>query len=217
MKRLIGILMILAAFVWTSNAQTIHLGSNQLYESYTATAADTAKSTTEKTFDIFVGKGFMYYYDVQVDADSAGDGSNFTVRLKGSNDESNWYNVGDAVTWYVTDEDTLIRFTNMTSVSTSTSYGASTDYHDFDFPLRYEYHDMDTCSDGDAFYNDTVTIPAYVLTDTVTLGLRTVTETLSEASVGWRYLRVSFTGADTGAKAELVTLTVAIRPKLFQY
>lgn len=219
MKKLMFLFIAIATFLlaFQVDAQVIRLSGNQIYDSYTGAAGDTAKSTTAKNFDLFIAKGYMYYYDVQVSADSSGDGTNFSVQLSGSNDESNWYTVGSALTWYVTTSDTLLRFTNMTSVSTSTSIAATLDYHDLDYAARYEYHAFDTTSTGNAMYADTVTIPAYVVTDTVTVGARTITETLTESSVGWRYLRVGFTGAGAGARMELGSISIAIRPKVFSF
>jgi len=218
MKRLIFLLAIALVWAMSARAQVITFRAGQTYASYTGTAADTAEGTTAKNFDIFLGKDFMYYYDVAVTADSSGDGSNFSVQLSGSNDNTNWYTIGDAVTWYLTSSvDTVIRFTNASTVTTSTTIAAATDYHDIDYPLRYEYHDLDTAADGGAVFNDTVTVPAFVTTDTVTIGARTITETLTEPSVGWRYLRVGFTGAGADAHAEIEYITVAIRPKLFQF
>jgi len=199
MKRLIIFLLSVAALLWVLqpevDAQVLRLGANQIYASYTGAAGDTAKSTTAKNFDIFLGKGFMYYYDVQVSADSSGDGTNFSVQLSGSNDESNWYTVGSAQTWAVSSTDTIMRFTNMSSVSTSISIAAANLYHAY----------------------DSATGVATTWVDTVTVGAQTITETLTESSVGWRYLRVGFTGAGAGARMELGSITVAIRPKLFSF
>lgn len=219
MKKLMFLFIAIATFLlaFEADAQVIRLNSNQTWASYTGAAGDTAKTTTAKNFDIFVAKGYMYYYDVGVSADSSGDGTNFSVQLSGSNDESNWYTVGSAQTWYVSETDTIMRFTNMTSVSTSTSIAATTDYHDLDYPARNLYHDYDTSAGGSSIVNDTVSLPAFVLTDTVTVGAQTITETLTESSVGWRYLRVGFTGAGAGARMELGGITIAIRPKVFSY
>ena len=215
---LIAIIVLIGACQPQVSAQTVFLRSNQFYESYTGVAGDTASGTTAKNFDIQVSKGVMYFYDVAVTADSSGDASNFSVQLSGSNDNSNWYTIGDAITWYVTSStDTVIRFTNMTSISTSTSIAATSDYHDLDYPLKYEYHAFDSATGVATTWVDTVSIAAAVVTDTVTVGARTITETITEPSVGWRYLRVGFTGAGAGAKGEIERLTVAIRPKLFGF
>jgi len=194
MKKLMFFLAVIL-FAAQVDSQVLRLDKNQTYESYTGVAGDTAKSTTAKTFDIFVNKTGMYYYDVQASLDSAGDGTNFTCQLQGSNDETNFYNVGDAQTWYVSSTDTVLRFTNMTSVSTSATIAAATDYHAYD-----------TSAGGSS-----------IIADTVTIGARTITETLTEPSVGWRYLRLSLTGAGANAKCELELLSVAIRPKLFTF
>lgn len=243
MKKLMFLFIAITALLWAfqpeANAQVISLNPNQIWESYTGAAGDTAKSTTAKNFDIYVAKKSMYYYDIQVSADSSGDGTNFSVQLSGSNDNSNWYTVGSAQTWAVSSTDTIMRFTNMSSVSTSTSIAATSDYVErtlattFDYVERtYEeaniYHAYDSATGVSDTWVDTVTVASYavadtitlgerVIADTITVGARTITETLTESSVGWRYIRVGFTGAGAGARMELGGITVAIRPKLFSF
>ena len=214
MKRLVNILMIFAALLFVANvdAQVIRLTGNTIYDSYTGVAGDTAKSTTEKTFDIYVGKDYLYYYEVQASVDSAGDGTNFTVRIKGSNDESNWYNVGSAITYGVTSTDTVMRFHNIPDAETW-SIAAATDYHDIDYQAANIYHNYDTSAGGYSVINDTVTVAAKTATDTVTVSARAYTIT-KDFPVGWRYLRLSFTGAGAAAKCELELLTVAIKRSL---
>lgn len=189
MKKLVLIISLFAAFLVTANAQVIRLSQSQVYETYThSSTTDTIAGTTEKTFDIFVNKDYLYYYEIQATLDSLGDGTDITVRAKGSNDESNWYNVGSAVTWGVSSStDTVIRLQNIPDAETWAigSYNI--------------YHDYDTSAGGNSIVNDTATVAAQTYTIT------------KDFPVGWRYLRLSCTGGGAGAGGDLVTLTVAIR------
>jgi len=203
MKKIVFLLACIAAFVFVADiqGQVIRLNPNQAYESYTGVAGDTASATTAKTFDIFVNKTAMYYYDVQASIDSAGDGSDFTLQLQGSNDETNFYNVGSSQTWYVSTSDTVVRFSNSPSseawvVAAHTRTTAATN----------DYHAFDSATGVSTTWVDTTTIAARV--ETVAEQTYTITK---QYPVGWRYLRLSATGGGADAKCELELLTVAIR------
>jgi hypothetical protein len=219
MKRLINILLILAATCFIANSQVITFKPNVFYESYTGVAGDTAKSTTAKNFDIYVGKTFLYYYDVQVSADSAGDGTDFTVQLYGSNDNSNWYTVGSSQTWYVSETDTIMQFTNYPSSESwgVAEYAITTAAHAITKPERTDYVNgfIDSVDVDDWLVDDTITVAAdtfNVAAQTHTVAAQTYTIT-KQYPVGWRYLRVTFTGGGASAKCEIELITAAIRRK----
>lgn len=205
MKRLINILLILAAFAFVANSQVIRFNSNEFYKSYTGVDGDTASGTTAKNFDIYVGKNFLYYYDIQASCDSAGDASDFTVQIYGSNDESNWYTVGDAQTWYLSETDTVLQFTNYPS-SESISIAAFA----ITKPERTDYINglIDSIDVDDWLVDDTITVTA----DTFNVAAQTHTLT-KQYPVGWRYLRITFTGGGSDAKMELEELTACLRKK----
>jgi hypothetical protein len=115
--------MVIAAMTYAQNTPTVTgsmpVGGNYV-QYYKATDVDSAISTTAKNWDFFIGKDFVYSYNVVVDADTGRDASNraFTVQLKGSDDDVNYYNVGSAVTWNVT-VDTVIRINDVNSAARS--------------------------------------------------------------------------------------------------
>lgn len=217
MKRLVFLLAVLLVG-FQAYSQEIVLGKNQTYGAYTT--ATTVSGTTVNNMDVFVNKDYIYYYDVQWAADSAGDGTNIALQLQGSNDASNYYSIGSAVTWYVSSTDTIVRWNNLASetwvdASHTRTTAATTDYHDIDYPGWLELHDIDSIGGSGFTQSDSVTIPAYVVTDTVTVGARTETVatqtyTITQGRVPWRYLRVAATGAGSGAGCSITSFTVAI-------
>lgn len=211
MKRIMFILSVVAALLFVSNvnAQVIRLGKDITYASYTGVAGDTAKTTTAKYFSIFVNKDYLYHYEVQVSVDSSGDGTNFSVQLSGSMDESNWYTIGSAITYGVVSTDTVMRFTNIPTAETWTvaqhtiTTATATDYHNGQL-ARY-----DTSAGGEvASYRLDDTVTAAARTATVAAQTYTINKTLP---VGWRYLRIGFTGAGSGARCEIERITCVIR------
>lgn len=77
-------------------------------------ASDTLSSTYTLTKTLYVNKVEPYYVNMFVDADSAGDATDITVRLRGSWDGINFVNIGSAVTWYLADDDTTFSITHAT-------------------------------------------------------------------------------------------------------
>ena len=59
--------------------------------------------------------------NVQLEADSAGDGTNITARLRGSYDNATWENVGSAVVWYLASADTIIKINSFSYAESLTS------------------------------------------------------------------------------------------------
>lgn len=168
MKKLIGLLIVFAALLSSADAQQIYLKNNQFYGEYTTATTQTA--AVEATVDTYVGKNFLYYYDIICDVDSAGDGTDITIVVKGSNDEANWYSVGSSQSFGCTQTDTIMRFTNIPSSYVLASAA-------------------DTSASGE------------VLTWTLT----------TQYAVGWKYLRMSFTGDGAGADCSVAGVYVAIR------
>ena len=165
------------------------------------TANKTVSGTTEQTVTFLVDVDYIYRYAFQVQADSAGDGTDITVRIKGSNDGTNFINVGDAVTYGVTSTDTVINFTN---VPTSESHGVAS--HTVTTAATADYHAYDTTNLTGGVYADTVTVGARVNT----VAAQTITIT-TQWPVMYRYLRVSFTGAGAGAGATIDATYLVVR------
>jgi hypothetical protein len=112
-------LMAIGVFAQNTPSVTASMPANGNYiQYYKATDVDSAYSTTAKNWDFFIGKNFIYAYNVVIDADTGRDVSNraFTVQLYGSDDDVNYYTVGSAVTWNVT-VDTVIQISDISTTA----------------------------------------------------------------------------------------------------
>jgi hypothetical protein len=128
MKKLISILSILIMFASIAGAQTaIDFRVNDTDKIYTGVAGDTLNSSYTLTKNIFVGKNYFYHVNVQVEADSLGDGTDITARLRGSWDNSTWYNIGSPVAWAVTTADTTFSINDFAITETYSAFNAITD------------------------------------------------------------------------------------------
>ena len=128
MKKLISILSILIMFASIAGAQTaIDFRVNDTDKIYTGVAGDTLNSSYTLTKNIFVGKNYFYHVNVQVEADSLGDGTDITARLRGSWDNNTWYNIGSPVTWAVTTADTTFSINDFTITETYSAFNVITD------------------------------------------------------------------------------------------
>lgn len=128
MKKLISILSILIMFASIAGAQTaIDFRVNDTDKIYTGVAGDTLNSSYTLTKNIFVGKNYFYHVNVQVEADSLGDGTDITARLRGSWDNSTWYNIGSSVAWAVTTADTTFSINDFTITETYSAFNVITD------------------------------------------------------------------------------------------
>ena len=208
MKRLMILFATFLFLAFELQAQEIVLRSTENYGKYTTSTA--VAGTTANNMDVLVAKDFMYRYEVQWAADSAGNGTDFTLQLQGTNDESNFYNIGSAVTWYVTTSDTIVRFTNYPSsetwtVASHTRVTAQTT----NYLNGTQAAGADTSSTGVpiAWVNDdTITVAA--ATQTVAAQTYTIAK---QYSVGWRALRLVATGGGSSAGCTITSFTVAIR------
>lgn len=182
MKRLIIFIGLAFAFIGMQAQDAVVRNG---YAKYT-TDVDVA-ATTESTVDFLVDVDHIYRYAFQVAVDSAGDGTDITVRVKGSNDNTNWINVGSAITYGVTTTDTVMNFTNVPS---SESHGIA----------AYNiYHDYDTTNLTGGVYADTVSVAAQTITVT------------TQFPVMYRLLQVSFTGAGAGAACTVQGVYLVIK------
>ena len=192
MKKLFVSIVLFLAICLTISGQEVTLNSNQYFGNYTTPTA--VSGTTVDYMEAYVGKVDLYYYDVQWAADSAGDGTNFSLQLSGSQDGVNYYTIGSAVIWYVSEADTIVRWQNLTTAESWAIAGA-TDYINGTF--------------------DTTTVSAlggnanYIKDDTITVAARAFT--ISDGRVPWRYLMVSATGAGAGAACSITSYSVTIR------
>ena len=199
MKRLIGLLFVFAALTFSVQAQQIFLRTNVMQGSYSTATTQTA--TTEATVDILVAKDYLYYYDIVTDVDSAGDGTDITIRLKGSNDNSNWYNVGSSQAYGVT-VDTVMQFTNINVSGNETWVIAE---HTQTTAATADYHDYDTTNLTGGVYADTVTVGARV--NTVAAQTYTIAKNYP---IGYKYLRMSYTGDGAGADCSIASVFIRI-------
>lgn len=215
-------IILLAFIVLAVNAQYT-MSKNENYK-YIEDVNEAMSGTTAEYKDILIDKDYMYRYYVQANFDSAGDGTNFTILFRGSNDKTNWTTI-TTVTWGVSSSDTTLVFNNYAETNTiSASYAARTDVykgtHTTASATDYINGKIDgtdslgTSGVGDYTVDDTLTIAQRVLTraDTVTLGTQTVTttETITTAKVGWKFLQIHVTGAGSGAGCTLDWMTFAV-------
>ena len=128
MKKLISILSILIMFASIAGAQTaIDFRVNDTDKIYTGVAGDTLNSSYTLTKNIFVGKNYFYHVNVQVEADSLGDGTDITAKLRGSWDNNTWYDIGSPVAWAVTTADTTFSINDFTITETYSAFNVITD------------------------------------------------------------------------------------------
>jgi len=182
MKKIIAILALFLA-VLTVQAQSLTFGLNDFRKTYTGVAGDTLSSARLLTKSIYVDKDYFYHVNVQVEADSAGDASNVTAKLQGSWDNTTFYDIGSAVTWYEAAADTVFSLNSFTNTGTE-----STAAH---------YILAENAGGIDA--SDSLLVSA---------ALTTVTKTVP--GLIYPYLRVYFLGAAAGADMKLDKLRLRI-------
>lgn len=197
MKKLI--LLLTALFLVTALNAQIAFTKNEDYKEYTGVATDTLSATYLLKKNIYVGsKDFVYDYYIQVEADSLGDGTDITCRLRGSMDGLTYTNIGDAITWGVTESDTTFAYSSLTrTVSISQAHTGT---------ATVASYIMTADTTGLAtYFADTVTVAPQITTFADTY---TTTETYT-GGVSWRYLEVYFLGS-SGANMELEKLRIRI-------
>ena len=201
MKKLFS-LFIFSLFIRFVFGQDITVKNGQNYKVYNGVAGDTLTSTTTAIdVNIFLqNEDFndeWYKYDISVDIDSSGDGTDATVYLQGSYDNSTWTTI-TTTTWGMTTTDTTIRYENLSSdevITTSGTYASAS------------YIIAQDSAASQLNFADTVRVPAITVTDS-----RVNTYVLT--SVQWPYLRVYAVGAGSGARAELSQIRAYfIKPK----
>jgi len=188
MKRLI-FLFVIAAFALCASGQDVYFFKKDIQKTYTGVAGDTLNSSYILTKSIAVNKDYPYRVNVQIEADSLGDGGDITCALRGSWDNSTFYTIGSAVTWYVTASDTTFSLNSFTSTFTEVvaAYNITSD--------TTGYQGL-----------------VYPQTDTVKVAATTKTVTLTADGLIYPYLQVYFLGADGNADMELEKLTIRILP-----
>jgi hypothetical protein len=145
--------------------------------------------------DLKKPQGQPYNYNHYVYLDSLGDGTNVAVTLQGSNDNSNWHNIGSAQTWAVSDGDTTLSFSNLSAVQSISSTIAS--YEILHTGSAYKSGVSDTVGSY-IDYGDTTNF-----SDTNTIGAQTITTTITEGSVAWNYQRFYLLGAGASAGTDI--------------
>ena len=214
MRTLVNILMLFAALLFASNiqAQVINLSrAGVTYGTHTGTVADTAKGTTAKNFDIFVGKDFLYYYSIELDVDSTTNGYDFGVQLSGSYDGTNFTSIGSEVWYGVTTSDTTINFSSIPTAETWTVA-----QHTISTAAAKDVHTGTLAGGNDTTSTGHIRTFTYT-TDTNRIAARTATVAAQtytinkDFPVGWRYLRIAFTGKNASSRCEIERITVAIR------
>jgi len=213
MKKIIFTIAVLLVGFNIINAQ-LKMTNQQHYEIYTGVAGDTLDSSYELEKTIFLGnKDFKYNYYIEVDADSLGDGTDITARVRGSMNGSDWYNVGSAITWAVSESDTTLVFDGLNPTSSiSSTVGSHTQLHTGTSSIAAFNVTADTTG-LDGYFADTLAYPEQTITytDTVTIAAQTITttETITDG-YGYRYLEIYFLGGGANADMELESLRIVI-------
>lgn len=179
MKKILVILA-LFAFAFSAQAQDLTVGNTQHFATYVGVAGDTLDANTDLFVNAYINKDYFYHVNVQVEADSLGNGADVTVKLQGSWDNSTFYDIGSSVTWYVTAADTVFSLNSFTANTITQTYAAFNVVTDTTSLLNY---------------------PA----DTLAYPQHTVTITQPPAGLMYPYIRVAFDGA-SGADMLLTKL-----------
>lgn len=116
MKKILVILA-LVAFAFSAQAQDLTVGSTQHFAVYTGVAGDTLDANTDLFVNAYINKDYFYHVNVQVEADSLGNGADVTVKLQGSWDNSTFYDIGSSVKWGVTAADTVFSLNSFTALT----------------------------------------------------------------------------------------------------
>ena len=203
-------LMIIALAFFTLNlsAQKITMGKAH-FKWYEGTSSDVSSGTTVKTYKILVNKDFLYSYDIVLQLDSAGDGTDITVELEGSMDNSIYYDI-TSDNWGVS-VDTTIRFNNFTASTQSiASHTITASGTDTEAGTITGTQIWDTASaNGDTATYSLVT--GNTITNASVNTVATQTVTITEGRVAWQWLQIKLTGLGAGAASTLDRIDVAIR------
>jgi len=207
MKKLL-VLSLIAFLGFALNAQVLKIGEKGHDIYHYSKSTDVASGTTAKAWEIEVNKPSTYLYDVIVELDSAGDGTDFTVELEGGYDGTEYYDI-TSMTWGVSSTDTTIRFNNLTqSKSLTESLGAYSLIGRGTITNASHLIVWDTASaNGDSA---TVGAQVYTRADTVTTTAQTVTKTESISLMGYKWLQIKVTGGGASAGLTLDYISVAI-------
>lgn len=203
MKKILLLLTLIMVFSLTQAQITFKSGDD--YKFYNGVSGDTLDGSYLLKKSIYLGlKDFKYDYQIECKVDSAGDGTDITVRLRGSMDGINYTNIGDAINWSVTTTDTTIKFDNLTRTKTvaatissfeqshkGTSSVAAYIITTDTTGLASYFADTTNVAEQITTYTDTITIPSYAISTTETY----------EDGVAWRYLQLYFLGG--GANADM--------------
>ena len=121
MKKFIAIFSLLMC-VLVLSAQDITIRQDDFRATYTGTAADTLNASRILSKTVYVDKDFFYHVNVQVEADSAGDGNNINAVLQGSWDNTTFYDISSTTTWTLADDDTVFSLNSLTYTESVASY-----------------------------------------------------------------------------------------------
>lgn len=116
MKKILVILA-LFAFAFSAQAQDLTVGNTQHFATYVGVAGDTLDANTDLFVNAYINKDYFYHVNVQVEADSLGNGADVTVKLQGSWDNSTFYDIGSSVKWGVTAADTVFSLNSFTALT----------------------------------------------------------------------------------------------------
>jgi len=116
MKKII--LLLIALMVTTVVSAQITFKESDTYKVYNGVSTDVLASG-ELSKLIYLDRDYEYNYYVEVEVDSAGDGSAVKCILRGSNNAKTFYSI-DTVSWSMTSADTAFSFT---------SFGTTTSNH----------------------------------------------------------------------------------------
>ena len=196
MKKLLFFIFFIA-FAFSVSGQDVTFFQNTTQKTFTADAGDTLNASYLLTKSIAVQKDYLYMVNVQVSADSLGDGTDITCYLRGSWDNSTFENISSVVTWYLIDSDTTF---SMNSLAYTESYAGTNTIATYNIT-----------SDTAGYYGY-----VYPASDTVKVGEQTitVTNTVTKSLNGlmYPYLQVYFLGGGAGADMLLDNFIMRIIP-----
>lgn len=221
MKKLFfAIVLLVSAVLSYAQTDTYYLTSKEWSKTISdpmgTGAGDTLAGATAVYIVLEVTKpqGQSYNYDHYIYLDSLGDGTNVTVTLQGSYDNSNWHTIGSAQTWTCDVDDTTLHFTNLSSVETvSSTIAQHTITFAADTVYKYGWNAaVDTIYNGAGIfdYGDTT----YNAERVATIAAQTITTTVTDGSIAYTYQRFYLLGGGATAGTDIDKIEWSfIKPK----
>jgi len=210
MKRLLAF-SLLAILGIALNAQII-LKDKEFHGGFAGNT--TISGTTASSYDIYLNKPQALIYNLYLNLDSAGDGTDFLVLLQGSNDGTNFVTITSQRYGVVasTSNDTTIIFHNLTETNTIAATLATFDETRRGTAVNGAHYII--AESDSILISDSLLVQAQTITFTDTVGVgaqtTTTTETVTTSAITWKQLRILITGQGAGAGCTLDWLSVGV-------